>query len=132
MTLVQMQPRSACATPVHRTPTDAMDAAGPQVCDDMTTKVAVSVMDRTRNAHPLVRDDDGPYTAQVTQTLPVAVRDSSEHTDHVQPRDILGDCGPLTSPVTTTTGAGHAMRQLDAPPVVDEQGSARGVSALAR
>ncbi|WSP95972.1 hypothetical protein OG332_22875 [Streptomyces sp. NBC_01233] len=53
MTLVQMQPRSANANPVHRTVEDAMEAAGPQVCDDMTVEVALAVMASARAGHLL-------------------------------------------------------------------------------
>ncbi|MFI8186655.1 CBS domain-containing protein [Actinacidiphila glaucinigra] len=134
MTLVQMQPRSASATPVHKTVADAMDTAGPQVCDDMTVEVALSVMASARVGHLLICDDDGLCTELVTQAQLTAVRDSSAYTDRVQLRDILDDRGPFTSPVTTMAEAEHAMRyrRLDALPVVDEQGSALGVLALAR
>ncbi len=134
MTLVQMQPRSANATPVARTAADAMDAGGPQVCDDMTIEVALSVMASARTGHLLVCDNDGQCTGVVTQAQLAAVHDSSTYTDRVQLRDIIGDCGPFTSPVTSTAEAEHAMRcrQLQALPVVDEQGSALGVLALAR
>ncbi|MEU0186101.1 CBS domain-containing protein [Streptomyces sp. NPDC006207] len=134
MTLVQMQPGSASATPVHKTVADAMDTAGPQVCDDMTVEVALSVMASARVGHLLICDNDGLCTGLVTQAQLTAVRDSSAYTDRVQLRDILGDRGPFTSPVTTMAEAEHAMRyrRLDALPVVDEQGSALGVLALAR
>lgn len=133
MTLVQMQPRSANATPVHRTAADAMDTGAPQVCDDMTIEVALSVMDSARTGHLLVCDNDGLCTQPVTQAQLTAARDSSAYTDRVQLRDILGDRRPFTSPVTTMAAAEHAMRchRLDAPPVVDEQGSALSVLALA-
>ncbi|WP_392750353.1 CBS domain-containing protein [Streptomyces sp. LN590] len=133
MTLVQVQPRSANATPVHRAAADAMDTGGPQVCDDMTVEVALSVMASARTGHLLVCDNDGLCTGRVTQAQLAAVSDSSAYTDRVQLRDILGDRGPFTSPVTTTTEAEHAMRcrRLDGLPVVDEQGSALGVLALA-
>ncbi|MBT2384297.1 CBS domain-containing protein [Streptomyces sp. ISL-11] len=134
MTLVQMQPRSTSATPVHRTVADAMDTGGPQVWGDMTIEVALSVMTSARTGHLLVCDDSGLCTGLVTQAQLTAVRDSSAYTDRVQLRDILGDRGPFTSPVTTMAEAEHAMRyrRLDALPVVDEQGSALGVLALAR
>ncbi|MDX3076625.1 CBS domain-containing protein [Streptomyces sp. MI02-7b] len=134
MTLVQMQPRSASATPVHKTVADAMDTAGPQVCDDMTVEVALSVMASARVGHLLICDNDGLCTGLVTQAQLTAVHDSSVYTDRVQLRDILGDRGPFTSPVTTMAEAEHAMRyrRVDALPVVDEQGSALGVLALAR
>ncbi|MET8276194.1 CBS domain-containing protein [Streptomyces sp. NPDC005096] len=133
MTLVQMQPRPANATPVHRTAADAMDTGGPQVCDDMTVEVALAVMASARTGHLLVCDNDGLCTGLVTQAQLAAVRDSSAYTDRVQLRDILGNRGPFTSPVTTMAEAEHAMRyrQVDALPAVDEQGSALGVLALA-
>lgn len=134
MTLVQMPPRSASATPVHRTVADSMDTAGPQVCDDMTIEVALSVMVSARTEHLLVCDEDGLCTALVTQAQLTAVRGSSAYTDRVQLRDILGDRGPFTPPVTTMAEAEHAMRyrRHDALPAVDEQGSVLGILALAR
>ena len=133
MTLVQKQPRSAHATLVHRTAANAMDTAGPQVCDDMTVEVALSVMAGARTGHLLVCDDDGLCTQLVSHAQLAALRDSSAYTDQVQLRDILGDRGPLASTMTTMTEAEHAMRsrRLDALPTVDEQGSAPGALALA-
>ncbi len=132
--MVQMQPRSTSATPVHRTVADAMDTAGPQVCDDMTVEVALSVMASARTGHLLVCDNDGVCTGLLTQAQLTAVRDSSAYTDRVQLRDILGDRGPFASLVTTMAEAEHTMRyrRLDALPVVDGRGSALGVLALAR
>ncbi|MGW7333700.1 CBS domain-containing protein [Streptomyces sp. NPDC054840] len=134
MTLVQMEPRSANAIPVHRTVEDAMEAAGPQVCDDMTVEVALAVMAGARAGRLLVCDEDGLCTGLVTRDRLAAVRDSAAYTDQVRLRDLLGDRGPVTTPVTTMTEAEHAMRyrRIDALPVVDDQGSALGVLALAR
>lgn len=133
MTLVQMQPRSANVTSVHRTAADAMDTDAPQVCDDMTIEVALSVMASARTGHLLICDNDGRCTALVTQAQLAAVRDSSVYTDRIQLRDILGNRGLSSSPVTSMTEAEHATRcrRLDAPPVVDEQGSALGILAFA-
>ncbi|MEU8834190.1 CBS domain-containing protein [Streptomyces sp900116325] len=123
MTLVQMQPRPAGADPVHRTVVEVMDTAGPQVCDDMSVEVALAVCDQ-----------DGQCTGLVTQTELAAVCDSSAYTDRVRLRDILGDHGAFTSPVTTVAEAEHAMHylRLGALPVVEEQGSALGILALSR
>ncbi|MFE9816970.1 CBS domain-containing protein [Streptomyces sp. NBC_00236] len=134
MTLVQMKPRSTNATVVHRTVADVMDTAGPQVCDDMTVEVALSVMASARTGHLLVCDDSGLCIGLVTQAQLTQTRDGSAYSDRVQLRDILGDRGPFTSPVTTMAEAGHMMHysQVDALPVVDEHGSALGVLALAR
>ncbi|GLV89468.1 MULTISPECIES: CBS domain-containing protein [Streptomyces] len=133
MTLVQMQPRPADANAVHRTVDDAMEA-GPQVCDDMTVEVALAVMAGARTGRLLVCDEDGLCTGLVTQAQLTAVRDSAAYTDRVRLRDLLGDRGPVASPATTMAEAEHAMRyrRLDSLPVVDEQGSALGVLALAR
>ncbi|MFD5897724.1 CBS domain-containing protein [Streptomyces sp. NPDC060366] len=134
MTLVQMQPRPASATPVHRTAADAMDTGGPQVCDDMTVEVALSVMASARTGHLLVCDNDGLCTGLLTQAQLTAARDSSAYTDRIQLRDILGDRGPFTRPVSTMAEAEHTIlySQVDALPVVDEHGSAPGVLAVAR
>ncbi|MGX5186753.1 CBS domain-containing protein [Streptomyces avermitilis] len=134
MTLVQMQPRPASASPVHRTVAEVMDAAGPQVCDDMSVEVALSVMAAARTGRLVVCDQDGQCTGLVTQSELTAVRDSSAYTDRVRLRDLVGDHGSFTSPLITMAEAEHAMRsrRLGALPVVDEQGSALGVLALSR
>ncbi|MEY9996483.1 CBS domain-containing protein [Streptomyces sp. V4I8] len=134
MTLVQMQPRPEDVNPVHRTVAEVMDAAGPQVCDDMSVEVALAVMAAARTGRLVVCDQDGQCTGLVTQTELAAVRDSSDYTDRVRLRDILGDHGSFTSPVTTMAEADQVMRtrQLGALPVVDEQGSALGILALSR
>ncbi|MFF1411548.1 CBS domain-containing protein [Streptomyces sp. NPDC058289] len=134
MTLVQMQPRSAHADLVRRTVVDAMEAAGPQVCDDMTVEVALAVTASSRTDHLLVCDEDGLCTGLITRERLSAIHDSAVYTDRLRLRDVLGDRGPFTSPMTTITEAEHAMhyRRLTALPVVDEQGSALGVLALAR
>ncbi|MFE2876481.1 CBS domain-containing protein [Streptomyces roseus] len=134
MTLVQMQPRSAGADPAPQTVENAMEAPGPQVCDDMTVEVALSVMASARAGHLLVCDNDGLCTGLVTQARLFAVRDSGAYTDRVRLRDVLGDSGPFASPRTMVAEAEHAMRyrRLDAVPVVDEHGGALGVLALAR
>lgn len=134
MTLVQMQPLPSGVTAVRRTVADVMETAGPQVCDDMTVEVALAVMTSARTGHLLVCDDSGLCTGLVDQARLTEARDSSAYSDRVQLRDILGDRGPFTSPVTTMAEAGHVMRysHVDALPVVDEHGSALGVLALAR
>ncbi|MFF5310844.1 CBS domain-containing protein [Streptomyces massasporeus] len=134
MTLVQKQPRSADADPMHRTAAEVMDAAGPQVCDDMSVEVALAVMAAARTGRLVVCDQDGQCTGLVTSTELAAVRDSTDYTDRVRLRDILGDHGSFASPVTTMAEAEHAMRtrRLGVLPVVDEQGSALGILANSR
>ncbi|MGW1071085.1 CBS domain-containing protein [Streptomyces aureus] len=132
MTLVQMQSRPASADPAHTPVAEVMDAAGPQVCDDMSVEVALSVMAAARTGRLVVCDLDGRCTGLVTHAELTALRDSSSYTDRVRLRDILGDHQSFTSPVTTMAEAEHAMRirRLGALPVVDEQDSALGVLAL--
>lgn len=134
MTLVQMQPRPASANLGHKTVAEVMDAAGPQVCDDMSVEVALSVMAAARTGRLVVCDQDGQRAGLVTRTELTAVRDSSAYTDRVRLREILGDHGSFTTSVATTAEAEHAMRsrRLGALQVVDGQGSALGVLALSR
>ncbi|MFI5975734.1 CBS domain-containing protein [Streptomyces sp. NPDC051452] len=134
MTLIQTQTRPADTNPVHRVAVEVMDAAGPQVCDDMSVEVALTVMAAARTGRLVVCDQDDQRTGLVTRTELAAVRDSSDYTDRVRLRDILGDHGSSTSPVTTMAEAEHAMRtrRLGVLPVVDEQGSALGILALSR
>jgi CBS domain-containing protein len=132
LTLVQTTPSPADSA--TRTVVDAMDAPGPQVWDDMTVEVALAVMASARSGHLLVHDEDGRCTGLIAQAQLTLVRDSSAYTDRVRLRDILGDSGPFTSPMTTVAEAERAMRygRLGALPVVDEHGCAVGVLALSR
>ncbi|WSK84594.1 CBS domain-containing protein [Streptomyces sp. NBC_00073] len=109
-----MQSHSADANPAHRTADDALDAAVPQVCDDMTVEVALAVMASARAGHLLVSDEDGSCTGLITEGRLIAIRDSAAYTDRIRLRAVLGDHGPFTLPV------------------VHEPGSAPGVLAHAR
>ncbi|MFI9748266.1 CBS domain-containing protein [Streptomyces sp. NPDC052494] len=134
MTLVRMQPSSLNTRSGPQTVNDVMEVAGPQVCDDMTVEVALAVMASARTGHLLVCDEDGLCTGLVTRSQLTAVRDSAAYNDQIRLRAVTGDRGLFTSPLTTTAEAEHAMRhrRLDVLPVIDEQGSALGVLALAR
>ncbi|MFI2632206.1 CBS domain-containing protein [Streptomyces collinus] len=134
MTLVHMQSRPASTHPVHGTVADAMDAAGPQVWEDMTVEVALSVMAAARTGHLVVCDEDGLCTGLVTRARLTAVRDGSGYTDTIRLRDIADVIGPFASPLTTRAEAERAMRcrRLGTLPVVDEHGSAVGVLAPTR
>lgn len=134
MTLVQTQTRTASAHPVHGTVADTMDAAGPQVWEDMTVEVALSVMAAARTGRLVVCDEDGLCTGLVTRARLTAVRDSSGYTDRIRLRGIADVIGPFASPLTTRAEAERAMRRrrLGALPVVDEHGNALGVLALSR
>jgi CBS domain-containing protein len=114
---------------------DAVDAAGPQVCDGMTVEVALSVMASARAGHLLACDEDSQCTGLVTRAQLSAFRDSSAYTDRVRLRDLAGDSGPVhLAALTTMAEAEHARRyrQFEALPVVDEHGCALGVLALSR
>lgn len=134
MTLVHVQSRPASTHPVHGTVADAMDAAGPQVWEDMTVEVALSVMAAARTGHLVVCDEDGLCTGLVTRARLTAVRDGSGYTDRIRLRDIADVNGPFVSPLTTRAEAERAMRsrRLGTLPVVDEHGSAVGVLAPTR
>ncbi|MEU2390274.1 CBS domain-containing protein [Streptomyces sp. NPDC007369] len=121
-------------SPSHRTVHDAMEATGPQVCDDMTVEVALAVMAAARVDRLLVRDEHGLCTGLVSHARLTAVRDSPAYTDGARLRDVPGDLGPFPSPMTTMADAERAMlhRRLDPVPVDDEEGTAGGLLALAR
>ncbi|MER5744389.1 CBS domain-containing protein [Streptomyces sp. NPDC002225] len=131
MTLIQLQPPSANATPVAEAAFDTMNTAGPQVCDDMTVEVALSVMASDRTGHLRVCDDDGLCTGLVTQAQLTTVRSSSAYTDRLQLRDILGEHGPHTSPATLVAEHGTHLRRPATPSAGDERAGASGVPALA-
>jgi CBS domain-containing protein len=88
LTLVQTQFRPAGAQRVHGTVADTVGTAGPQVWEDMTVEVALSVMAAARTGHLVVCDDDGLCTGLVTRAGLTAVRDSSGYTDRICLRDV--------------------------------------------
>lgn len=128
MTLVQMQPRPTPPAPAHLTAADAVDTAGPQVCDDMTVEVALSVMAGARTGHLLVCDNDGLCTGLVTRAQLTTVRDSPAYTDRLQLRDLSGDGGPLTSATALTIGRAVSPRVVTSS-VVGELGDTPGAPA---
>ncbi|MEV6116999.1 CBS domain-containing protein [Streptomyces sp. NPDC052109] len=134
MTLDHSQFRPASAHPAHSTVADTMDAAGPQVWEDMTVEVALSVMAAARTGHLVVCDEDGMGTGLVTRDRLTAVRDGSGYTDRIRLRDIADVIGPFAAPLAPRAEAERAMRRrrLGAPPVVDGHGNALGVVALSR
>ncbi|MES9523281.1 CBS domain-containing protein [Streptomyces capoamus] len=133
MTLDRTQFRSTRSNAVH-TEADLADAAGPQVWEDMTVEVALSVMAAARTGHLVVCDEDGMCTGLVTRAGLTAVRDGSGYTDRIRLRDIADVIGPFASPLATRAEAERAMRcrRLGAPPVVDGDGNALGVLTLSR
>ncbi|MFF5531978.1 CBS domain-containing protein [Streptomyces cinerochromogenes] len=134
MTLDQTQFRPASAHPAHGTVADTMDTAGPQVWEDMTVEVALSVMTAARTGHLAVCDEDGLRTGLVTRAGLTAVRDGSGYTDRIRLRDIADVIGPFASPLTTGAEAERAMhcRRLGAAPVAGEHGNAPSALALSR
>ncbi|MFG3525600.1 hypothetical protein ACGF8B_02555 [Streptomyces sp. NPDC047917] len=131
MTPVQAQPHSANVGPAPRAALDAMNTAGPQVCDDMTVEVALSVMASARTGHLRVCDNDGLCTGLVTRARLTTVRDGPAYTDRLRLRDVLGDRGPHTPPATMTAEYATHHRRPAAPSAVDEQDSASGALAPA-
>ncbi|MEU5268503.1 CBS domain-containing protein [Streptomyces hygroscopicus] len=133
MTLDQTQFRSTRTNAVQTT-ADPADAAGPQVWEDMTVEVALSVMAAARTGQVAVCDEDGMCTGLVTRDRLTAVRNGSGYTDRIRLRDIADVIGPFASPLVTRAEAERAMRcrRLGAPPVVDGHGNALGVLALSR
>lgn len=92
MTAVQNQPGPVSTDPAATL--DAMDAAGPQVGDDMTVEVALSVMASARTVRLRICDNDGLCTALVTRAQLAVVREGPAYSDRLQLRDILGYRGP--------------------------------------
>ncbi|MEV5169954.1 CBS domain-containing protein [Streptomyces flaveolus] len=133
MTLDQTQFRSTRTNAVQ-TVADPADAAGPQVWEDMTVEVALSVMAAARTGQLVVCDEDGMCTGLVTRDRLTAVRDGSGYTDRIRLRDIADVIGPFAPPLTTGAEAERAMRcrRLGPPPVGDGHGNALGVLALSR
>ncbi|KQX52122.1 hypothetical protein ASE09_33405 [Streptomyces sp. Root66D1] len=122
-----MQSRPTHPAPAHLTAADAVDTAGPQVCDDMTVEVALSVMAGARTGHLLVCDNDGLCTGLFTRAQLTTVRDSPAYTDRLQLRDLSGDGGPLTSATALTIGP--AVRPRGVTLSVGGQGDAPGAPA---
>lgn len=133
MALDQTQFRST-RTDAGQTVADPEDAAGPQVWEDMTVEVALSVMAAARTGQLVVCDEDGTCTGVVTRDRLTAVRDGFGYTDRIRLRDIADVIGRFASPPDTRAEAERAMRcrRLAAPPVVDGHGNAPGVLALSR
>ncbi|MFJ5999016.1 CBS domain-containing protein [Streptomyces sp. NPDC092370] len=132
MTPTRTQHHAINADLQHRTVADAMEAAGPQVWDDMTVEVALSVMAAARSGHLVVCDEDGQCTGMVTHARLTAVCDGLGYTGRVPLRDIVGDNESFATPLTTIADAERTMRhrRIGALPVVDEHGNALGVLAL--
>ncbi|MFI8282459.1 CBS domain-containing protein [Streptomyces albidoflavus] len=128
MTLVQLRARSVSARHVHGTVIDAMDAAGPQVWDDMTVEVAWSVMAAARAERLVVCDEDGLCVGLVTRAQLTAALDSSGYTDRIRLSDINDGSEPLISPLGTRDEAedGDLCRVPGLVPVVGEHGSPLG------
>lgn len=110
MTLVQTQFRPASAHSAHGSPGGTTDPARPQVWQDMTVEVALSVMAAARTGHLVVCDEDGLGTGLVTRAQLTAVRDDSGYSDRIRLRDVTDVVGPFTSPSATRAEAARATR----------------------
>jgi predicted transcriptional regulator len=66
-----------------------VDAAGPQVRDDMTVELALSVMAGAGSGRLFLCDEDDQCTGLITRERLIAVRDSPAYTDQLRLRDVL-------------------------------------------
>ncbi|MEU2250777.1 CBS domain-containing protein [Streptomyces sp. NPDC019224] len=107
-----------------------MDAAGPQVCDDMTVEVALSVMASARTGRLRVCDNDGLCTGLVTRAHLTVVRDGPGYSDRLQLRDVLGDRGPRPAPAAMAA-KDPTYRRLSTHFAADERDNAPGALAPA-
>ncbi|MFF5338769.1 hypothetical protein [Streptomyces sp. NPDC013181] len=115
MTSVRNQPAPADAVPALPAALDALDAAGPQVGDDMTVEVALSVMAGARTGRLRICDNDGLPTGLVTRAQLVVVRDGPGYSDRVRLRDLPGDRGPHAPATTTAEWATYRRPSAVAP-----------------
>ncbi|GHF95033.1 CBS domain-containing protein [Streptomyces filamentosus] len=107
MTPTPAQPRPSRPVPVRPAGTGAADAAGPQVCDDMTVEVALAVMAGARTGHLLVCDNDDQRTGLVTRAQLTTVRDGAAYTDRLRLRDLPRSSAPAhgTGPLRDASAA---------------------------
>ncbi|MGK5533253.1 CBS domain-containing protein [Streptomyces sp. URMC 129] len=121
----------ACCT---RTAGDALGSVGPRVWEDMTVDVALSVLDGARVGHLIICDGDGRCTGLVTRAQLTVTAGDPWYAERTRLRDIVHDQGPFTRSATPLHDAERAMRdrRLCDSPVVDDDGYALGVLALAR
>ncbi|GAA1928032.1 CBS domain-containing protein [Streptomyces durmitorensis] len=92
MTPVQTQPRPADPATVPLTGAESAggtDASGPQVRDDMTVELALSVMSGSGAGHLFLCDEDDQCTGLITRARLIAVREGPAYTDQVRLRDVL-------------------------------------------
>ncbi|MFJ4201823.1 CBS domain-containing protein [Streptomyces sviceus] len=78
-----------------RTPHVVFDrqGLGPQVSDDMTVEVALSLMAGARVDHLVLCDGDEQRTGLVTLAGLTVLRDSASYTDRLRLRDVLSLAG---------------------------------------
>ncbi|MER5730578.1 CBS domain-containing protein [Streptomyces sp. NPDC002138] len=113
---------------------EAMRPCGPQVCDDMTVEVALSVMTSTLAGYLVLCDEDGLCAGLVTRSQLTALRAEAAYTDRVRLRDLVRDGGPFVTPGMPAHDAERVLRDrgLEALPVVDADGHALGVLISSR
>ncbi|AEN11028.1 MULTISPECIES: CBS domain-containing protein [unclassified Streptomyces] len=121
MTLVQTQSRPASPRSV--------DTAVPEVWDDMTVEVALSVMAGARVGYLLVCDGDGQCTGRVTRAQLSAVRAGSAYTDRTRLRDLTGATVPATT--VAWTGSREHRAPFGVLTVTDGLGHGQDVLAVA-
>ncbi|MFE5397291.1 CBS domain-containing protein [Streptomyces sp. NPDC056568] len=98
MTPFQPQFRTARPHPAHGRAADPADAGEPQVWEDMTVEVALSVMAAAGTGRLVVADEDGLCTGLVHGVRLTAVRDGCGYTDRIRLRDVADLIGPPAPP----------------------------------
>ncbi|MGW5737356.1 MULTISPECIES: CBS domain-containing protein [Streptomyces] len=96
MTPVQTQPRPAASAAVSAPDragsaecAGGLDVSGPQVRDDMTVELALSVMSGAGAGHLFLCDEDDQCTGLITRARLIEVREDPAYTDQVRLRDVI-------------------------------------------
>ncbi len=122
-------------TPDGTCPTtrDAMAGPGPLTGDDMTAGTALPLPLGAHAGRLLVRDEDGRRTGPVTGIRLTVRQGESRYRAQTRARGIACNRGPFTA-ATAPVAADHAKggRPLEASPMIDDHGYARGVPAHSR
>ncbi|MEV7181727.1 CBS domain-containing protein [Kitasatospora sp. NPDC093679] len=118
----------------HRAPTvrDRMQRPELQISDDAMVDTALDVLRSSGADHLLVRADDGRCAGLLTRLHLAPFQARSWYTERTPVRDIVLDRAPFATPEMPLTTATAAMRarNLDAWPVVDNDGHVIGLLSL--
>ncbi|MEW1914281.1 CBS domain-containing protein [Kitasatospora sp. NPDC085895] len=103
-----------------------------QISDDTTVDAAIDILRSSGTDHLLVRADDGRCAGLLTRLHLAPFQARSWYTERTHVRDVALDRAPFATPDMPLTTAIAAMRSrdLDAWPVVDDDGHVIGLLAL--